>query len=264
MARGTIGGVLEALDALAHAAEPRLAVEAALEATLCAAGADGVLVTSLSRSMPVSVWTWPEDFFPSARQRDLEAITATEPYPLVTHTRTGPGWALRLSDILSWREYRDTALYVDLLKGLSIPYQLAFSVPTVADRSLCVAMGRGSRDFTDTECDALNALRGPLGIAARRSWPAITLPDCVQPIGSLSNRELEVLHLAATGLSDTQIGRRLGITQRTVGKHLENVYRKTQTSNRTEAAAYLRANGLIKPTLSDAFASTLELEPTGG
>jgi DNA-binding CsgD family transcriptional regulator len=262
MTRRTIGGVLRALDALANAGEPRFAVEATLEATLCAAEADGVLVTSLISGTPVAAWTWPGDFFPRPRQETLEAITATHPYPLITHTRGGPGWALRLSDILSGREYRATAVYVDLLKELSIPYQLAFSVPTVASRSLCLALARTSHDFTDTECDQINALRGPLGIAARRGPSTVISPSCHGPIDSLSPRELEILHLASTGLSDTQIGRRLGITQRTVGKHLENVYRKTRTGNRTEAAAHLSGQ-VLQRTPSDAFASGLQLQGAG-
>jgi DNA-binding CsgD family transcriptional regulator len=162
---------------------------------------------------------------------------------------------------LAW--HRATPLYADLLKDLSIPHQVAFSVPTVAGRSLCVALGRSGHDFTVTECDQLNALRGPLGTAARRIPPTDTSPRCDQAVSSLSRRELEVLHLAASGLSDVQIGRRLGITQRTAGKHLENVYRKTQTSNRTEAATWLHSKDVPEPTPSDAFASTLEFQPTG-
>lgn len=260
MRRRTISGLLEALDALAHADDPRHAVEAVFEATLCAAGADGALITSLSKGVPVAGWTWPGNFFPRCRQETLEAITATHPYPLVTHTRGGPGSALRLSDILTKREYRATRLYVDLLKDLSIPHQLAFSVPTVADRTLCIALGRSGHDFSDTECGRLNALRGPLGIAARRTQPTLTSPRCDRSVSSLSLREVEVLHLAATGLSDLQIGRRLGITQRTVGKHLENVYRKTQTTNRTEAANQLRSRDLPQAGPSDAFASVAEEE----
>jgi DNA-binding CsgD family transcriptional regulator len=53
-----------------------------------------------------------------------------------------------------------------------------------------------------------------------------------------------------------QIGRRLGIAQRTVGKHLENIYRKTQTTNRTEAAAQLGSLRVLPPVPSDTFADT--------
>ena len=46
-----------------------------------------------------------------------------------------------------------------------------------------------------------------------------------------------MLALVAGGLTNQTIGRRLGISARTVNKHLEHVYAKTGTTNRTQAAA---------------------------
>jgi DNA-binding CsgD family transcriptional regulator len=41
--------------------------------------------------------------------------------------------------------------------------------------------------------------------------------------------------LVAAGHTNAQIGRRLGVTEKTVGKHLENVYARPQVSSRTAA-----------------------------
>lgn len=52
----------------------------------------------------------------------------------------------------------------------------------------------------------------------------------------LSARELEVLLLAARGLSNYQIATRLHLAESTVKRHLANVYPKMEVSSRGEAA----------------------------
>jgi LuxR family maltose regulon positive regulatory protein len=56
---------------------------------------------------------------------------------------------------------------------------------------------------------------------------------------SLSQREQEILHLLATGLSNREIAGRLHITPGTASWHTKNIYRKLNVRNRTEAAATL-------------------------
>jgi DNA-binding NarL/FixJ family response regulator len=56
----------------------------------------------------------------------------------------------------------------------------------------------------------------------------------------LSEREQEVLGLAATGLANKQIGRRLNISERTVKVHLSNIYRRIGVNDRTSAALWAR------------------------
>jgi DNA-binding NarL/FixJ family response regulator len=60
------------------------------------------------------------------------------------------------------------------------------------------------------------------------------------PAESLSEREQEVLLLAAQGLANKQIGRRLGISESTVKVHLGNIYRRIGVSDRTSAALWAR------------------------
>ena len=61
-----------------------------------------------------------------------------------------------------------------------------------------------------------------------------------RPEESLSARELEVLRLVAKGLANKQIGRRLGITERTVKSHLGQVFRQLGVPDRTSAALWAR------------------------
>jgi len=65
------------------------------------------------------------------------------------------------------------------------------------------------------------------------------------PAEALSEREIEVLRLIATGLSNAETGRKLFIAPSTVKKHLENIYGKLATGSRTQAIARAREMGLL-------------------
>jgi len=52
---------------------------------------------------------------------------------------------------------------------------------------------------------------------------------------ALTCREFEVLRLAGEGKRNAQIGEILSISERTVRKHMENIMKKMQVNNRTEA-----------------------------
>jgi len=62
---------------------------------------------------------------------------------------------------------------------------------------------------------------------------------------SLTERELEILQLVASGATNGDIARQLWITQQTVKFHVSNIYRKLDVGNRTEACHYAHVNGLV-------------------
>jgi DNA-binding NarL/FixJ family response regulator len=59
--------------------------------------------------------------------------------------------------------------------------------------------------------------------------------EIVEP---LTERELDVLRLAAKGMSNKQIGVTLSISDRTVQGHLANIYSKLNVTTRTEAVLF--------------------------
>ena len=67
----------------------------------------------------------------------------------------------------------------------------------------------------------------------------------------LSEREFEVLRLAARGLPNKEIARRLGLSIRTVHSHLANIFMKMQVGSRTEAVLLALRQGLI--SLQDTY-----------
>lgn len=63
---------------------------------------------------------------------------------------------------------------------------------------------------------------------------------------SLTGRELNVLELLASGLSNKEIGARLFITETTVKSHLRAIFTKLNVLSRTEAVTTANRRGLIK------------------
>ena len=60
-----------------------------------------------------------------------------------------------------------------------------------------------------------------------------------------TNRELEVLMLAAQGLTNKEIAYRLGISNRTVQFHMNSVFNKTAVNSRVEAVALALQRGWL-------------------
>jgi len=62
----------------------------------------------------------------------------------------------------------------------------------------------------------------------------------------LTERELEVIKALAQGMSDRQIARSLGISEKTVRNHTSNIYRKLHIFDRTQAVIYAVREGVIE------------------
>lgn len=63
----------------------------------------------------------------------------------------------------------------------------------------------------------------------------------------LTNREVGVLRLVAEGYRHKEIARALGISTRTVGNHVANIYNKLGIDDRAHAIVYAIKKGIIKP-----------------
>jgi HD-GYP domain-containing protein (c-di-GMP phosphodiesterase class II) len=93
--------------------------------------------------------------------------------------------------------------------------------------------------------DAVDAVLGAAGhrVPRRREGPA-----------GLTRREVEVLVLLARGLSNKAIAAQLVVSPKTVGHHIEHIYRKIGCSTRAAASLFAMQHGLLpelEPALED-------------
>ncbi len=65
------------------------------------------------------------------------------------------------------------------------------------------------------------------------------------PEHGLSARELEVLRLLAAGKSNRQIAETLVISEHTVARHVQNIFRKLRLTSRTAATAFAFEHDLV-------------------
>jgi HD-GYP domain-containing protein (c-di-GMP phosphodiesterase class II) len=84
--------------------------------------------------------------------------------------------------------------------------------------------------------DAVDAVLSAAGHEATRRT--------VRPAG-LTAREVEILRLLARGLLNKEIARRLRITPKTVGNHIEHIYAKIGVSSRAAAGLFATEHGLL-------------------
>jgi len=159
-------------------------------------------------------------------------------HPLVRfHATHAGGGAHRISDSLSQAEFRESALYNEYYRRIGIDHVIA--VPLFVDRGLLVSfvLNRNGKDFSDRERMLLDLVREPLAalyrhaLARQRSFAELPV----------TQREREVLEWLAAGKTDREIGEILGMSPRTVQKHLQHIYEKLGVETRT--AAVMRALG---------------------
>jgi DNA-binding CsgD family transcriptional regulator len=104
----------------------------------------------------------------------------------------------------------------------------------------------GDEDAGEMEVDAARRVFRELGAGpdlsrAEELWRAAA-PGAA---GGLTAREVEVLRLVATGRTNRAIAADLVISEKTVARHLSNIFTKLGVSSRSAATAYAYEHGLV-------------------
>ncbi len=103
----------------------------------------------------------------------------------------------------------------------------------------------GDRDGAELAFAASRAIFESLG--ARHDLERIGAPTAAPAAaGGLTPRELEVLRLVAAGLTNKVIAARLSLSEKTVDRHLSNIFVKLNVSSRSAATAYAFQHGLAE------------------
>ena len=105
----------------------------------------------------------------------------------------------------------------------------------------------GDVDGAELEFDAAHEVFDRLGAApaAARLAPLVRPPVAAASSNGLTGREIEVLRLVATGITNAAIAAHLGISERTVDRHVSNIFTKLDLSSRAAATAYAYQHKLL-------------------
>jgi DNA-binding CsgD family transcriptional regulator len=137
-----------------------------------------------------------------------------------------------VSDFCSTRQWHSTGMYNDYVRLWGAEHEILLCLPAGHMRTARLILSRGpGQDFTERDRALLILLRPHLHQAY------LEAEHRRRPTLQLTPRHWELLRLVAAGYTNAQIARRLGVTEKTVGKHLENIYTRLQVSSRTAAVA---------------------------
>jgi DNA-binding CsgD family transcriptional regulator len=239
-------------------------------------GCEGATLTHLDlRTQREVAVFWPPSRADPRTLDEYAPVAATHPLRgLLTarvRARRVDGPPPRISDLLSRRQWHQSALYQHALRGIDDQMCLPLAIRGSALHA--VTLARTGRPFSDRQRDLLFAsrrhlaravararrdgqvalqiapttgwvdaagapglepARGPAGHHAGRPAGRVHGPDG----GQLSPRERQVVGLVAAGMTDAQVARRLGLSTATVSKHLHRVYTRLGVPNRVAAVQH--------------------------
>jgi DNA-binding NarL/FixJ family response regulator len=202
------------------------------------------------------------DDHPIVRQGLIALLKSERGFAVVGEAADGPG-TIRLAEQL-----QPDVLVLDLmmptLNGLEVARRMARRSPRtrivvlsmhshetyVAEALLAGATAYVVKDAGAQELLAAvwAAVEGRRYLSPSISGPALAAHlarGAADPFESLTEREREVLHLTAEGLSGAQVGQRLHISPRTVETHRANVMRKLGLTNQRELVRYALERGFL-------------------
>lgn len=152
-------------------------------------------------------------------------------------------------DVITPEARERARIYQEWMKPFGIYYGMGCTVVDsgVLYGSVTCFRRQDRDDFSDADLRILEEVERHLGVQFSLLWP-----DGMYPTGreeniallaresQLTEREAEVLRLVADSLTNRQIADRLFISESTVKKHLNSLFRKIGVDNRVQAARLLQ------------------------
>ena len=180
-------------------------------------------------------------------------------HPVMPAALAGLRGAIRVTDCITQRQFRQTPHYHEYMKPLGVEYQTVVTLD-IPGKIAGVTVNR-EENFTDREASFLTLLAPHLAAASAKlsrldvlqkaldSIPFPT-PDQLQRIG-LTPRESEILFWVMQGKRDAEVvgilSERRKVSIRTINNHVRNILAKMNAETRTGAC--INALERIKQTL---------------
>jgi DNA-binding CsgD family transcriptional regulator len=189
----------------------------------------------------VTEMTSVERLFPEGIKKRVLELMPT--HPAMPAYKAGARGAIRVTDCITQRQFRETPQYRETLLPVGLRYQTVMTID-IPGKIAGMTVIR-DRDFTDKEAILLHLLAPQIALAHRNAQAFSTLkrsatrtipvPQDLQRIG-LTKRESEVLHWVIQGKRDGEVAGILSTSPRTIHNHLRSILRKLNTETRTGAA----------------------------
>ena len=195
---------------------------------------------------------------PAGPAADKDFWRLAQSHPLTSVLSANPARAWKLSDVISRRAFQATEIYQALYRPLGVDCELTAQVPDTSNPEIVlrISLHRDGHDFTEAERVMLNLLLPHVGLARRRlqasrvaarnnaERPPLDAPEFQiwvrqRTQWGLTPREGEVLFWLCQGKTNAEIGRILGIAERTAETHALRIYPKMGVENRYTAIATL-------------------------
>jgi DNA-binding NarL/FixJ family response regulator len=166
---------------------------------------------------------------------DLSRISTELPAPFLQAAAAHALGAVRLAEGDSRGAIESLRDALVAWQTLGAPYEAARArvLMALAHRSL------GDNDTASMELDAARDAFEGLGATADLSRIAQLLATPTTRDDALTDRELQVVRLVATGKTNRAIASSLGISEKTVARHVSNIFLKLDLSSRAAATAYV-------------------------
>ena len=160
---------------------------------------------------------------------------------VVQSTAAAARGSLRLAEGDTAAAMEDLRTAINGWRALSLPYEEAQTRLLVGTATGALGDEEGGR----LEIDAARAIFDRLGTRVEVSRVDIPSRDGPTTPTMLTEREIEVLRLAAGGKSNRAIASVLHISEHTVARHLQNIFAKLDVSSRTAATSFALKRGLL-------------------
>lgn len=166
-------------------------------------------------------------------------------HPYATWLTAAPAGTTRLTDVVELRRLQRTRVWEECLEPRGHRFQAAMTFPCRHQDLRLMSLWRVDRDFADREVEAFEQVRRVIdaGFVLREAALSLREWSGPDPDPDLTPRQRQVAALVALGMTNDQVARRLGISPRTVRKHVADLFAVAEVRSRTALAGWWRQGG---------------------